>query len=36
LNDWTFFLAGVQVAQCIGEPSGVGYLMLSGTRNISA
>ena len=34
LNDWVFLLSGVQVAQCIGEPSGVGYLTLSGARNM--
>ncbi len=34
LNDWIFFLDQVQVAQCIGEPSGVGDLMLAGPRNV--
>lgn len=34
LNHGVFFLAGVQVAQSIGEPSSVGYLMLSGARNV--
>jgi len=39
LNDEVFFLAGVQVAQCIGEPASVGHrlrcsLVLSGVQNV--